>query len=548
VHQVIASAGQPLDAGARARLEPRFGHDFSRVRVHADSAAAASAADVRAQAYTVGNDIAFAPGRYHPGTPMGDAILAHELAHVVQQEGGEQSVATKGEDSSSSLEADADRSARTATESLWSRAAVATRGMAGDAMPRLRTASRLSLSDCNGCSPSGGTDEENKVAQADNTSTTQTPATTPTPAPPPAPPPTTDFISAGATKKRWRTNYKTKAEAENQRKFVKGLRIKVDETVQEGKLWTFDYYPLTEAEAEAERAAKAAAFGPKYDVTAKQSTRADTYYIEVLKKCPEGMDPKAGFTIWTTCFPTAAAANALVKKMKEAHIEAESIEVDKDRWGVYYKPMTEAGAKTAGETANSARPGKAEGMYNVTTSERTDLKSFTYSTQTVCPPGYAEVGSNFRLTAYALAQESEFAATPTVTNPCGLTGTFRKKFLFETADAPRGVKMQGSGLAMNGQNIHYRAKADKSDCFEVIATLGLTRQGTTPTSGRTVAVDKSQIPLGTQLLIEDIGPRTAEDTGGSIGRDHIDVYYGTDKTIMQASAVELKGKKVCKKT
>lgn len=87
VHEVLSSPGRPLEAATRAALEPRFGHDFSRVRVHTDARAAESARSVGAVAYTVGGDIAFDSGRYAPGTPSGDRLLAHELAHVVQQRG-----------------------------------------------------------------------------------------------------------------------------------------------------------------------------------------------------------------------------------------------------------------------------------------------------------------------------------------------------------------------------------------------------------------------------------------------------------------------------
>jgi outer membrane protein OmpA-like peptidoglycan-associated protein len=65
-------------------MEQRFGADFSGVRVHDDARAAESARAVDAHAYTVGSDIVFAPGRYAPGTSGGDRLLAHELAHVVQ--------------------------------------------------------------------------------------------------------------------------------------------------------------------------------------------------------------------------------------------------------------------------------------------------------------------------------------------------------------------------------------------------------------------------------------------------------------------------------
>jgi len=87
VHDVLRSPGQPLDPAARTFFEPRFGHDFSRVRVHADSRAAQSAAAVNAVAYTLGNDLAFGAGQYAPSTEGGRRLLAHELAHVVQQAG-----------------------------------------------------------------------------------------------------------------------------------------------------------------------------------------------------------------------------------------------------------------------------------------------------------------------------------------------------------------------------------------------------------------------------------------------------------------------------
>ena len=88
VRSALASAGAPLDAGTRGFMESRFGHDFARVRIHADADAAASARAVSAHAYTVGQDIAFATGRYAPHTADGRRLLAHELAHVVQQRGG----------------------------------------------------------------------------------------------------------------------------------------------------------------------------------------------------------------------------------------------------------------------------------------------------------------------------------------------------------------------------------------------------------------------------------------------------------------------------
>jgi len=66
-------------------VEPRFGHDFSKVRVHSGAAAKRSARDVSAQAYTVGHNIVFGAGRFEPGTHEGRRLLGHELTHVLQQ-------------------------------------------------------------------------------------------------------------------------------------------------------------------------------------------------------------------------------------------------------------------------------------------------------------------------------------------------------------------------------------------------------------------------------------------------------------------------------
>jgi len=88
VHRTLATAGDPLPAPLRRTLEPRFGHDFSQVRVHRDAQAMQSAREVHAAAYTVGQRIVFGQGQYAPHTTAGRALVAHELAHVVQQGGG----------------------------------------------------------------------------------------------------------------------------------------------------------------------------------------------------------------------------------------------------------------------------------------------------------------------------------------------------------------------------------------------------------------------------------------------------------------------------
>lgn len=86
VGQVLRSTGLPLDSSTRNTMEARFGHDLSRVQLHTDARAAESARAVSASAYAVGNHVVFGNGKYRPTTSQGQTLLAHELAHVLQQQ------------------------------------------------------------------------------------------------------------------------------------------------------------------------------------------------------------------------------------------------------------------------------------------------------------------------------------------------------------------------------------------------------------------------------------------------------------------------------
>jgi hypothetical protein len=109
VHDVLRSPGQPLDSETRAFFEPRFDHDFSRVRVHTDSRAAQSAYGIGALAYAVGRQLVFAAGKYNPITQAGKWLLAHELVHAAQHDAhGAQPKALVSEPTHSS-EREADR-------------------------------------------------------------------------------------------------------------------------------------------------------------------------------------------------------------------------------------------------------------------------------------------------------------------------------------------------------------------------------------------------------------------------------------------------------
>lgn len=85
VHDALSSPGQPLAPATRTFMEPRFGHDFTKIRVHTDETASKSANAVNALAYTVGRNIVFGQGQFRPETTAGRMLLAHELTHSIQQ-------------------------------------------------------------------------------------------------------------------------------------------------------------------------------------------------------------------------------------------------------------------------------------------------------------------------------------------------------------------------------------------------------------------------------------------------------------------------------
>jgi hypothetical protein len=120
VHDVLRSPGQPLDQAAPAYFESRFRHDFGHVRVHTDAKAAESTHAISALAYTLRRDVVFGAGGYRPETGEGRRLIAHKLAHVVQQSAGDLSQTvpddTRVSTPSDALEQEADRFVATAAE------------------------------------------------------------------------------------------------------------------------------------------------------------------------------------------------------------------------------------------------------------------------------------------------------------------------------------------------------------------------------------------------------------------------------------------------
>ena len=146
--QAKLGEGRPLEGSVRSPMESAFGTDFSQVRTHTDTTAAGLSNNLNARAFTIGEHIAFGTGEYQPGTLIGDALIAHELAHVVQQSGGESSFAPMKEIDATynNLEDDADKSAEGVLVSLLGSTKGKLSNITRSVIPQLR--SGLSLQRC----------------------------------------------------------------------------------------------------------------------------------------------------------------------------------------------------------------------------------------------------------------------------------------------------------------------------------------------------------------------------------------------------------------
>lgn len=137
--------GRPLDSGVRSRMSGVFGQDFSNVRIHSDDNSAQISDDLNARAFTIGNNIAFGKGEYQPGTLIGDALIAHELAHTIQQSGGNSSSVKSKEvaEEPETYEHDADSSAVHAIVSAWGDIKTGVANIKNNALPGLKSGLRL---------------------------------------------------------------------------------------------------------------------------------------------------------------------------------------------------------------------------------------------------------------------------------------------------------------------------------------------------------------------------------------------------------------------
>lgn len=157
VDDVLHSSGHTLDAATRAFFEPRFGHDLSRVRVHTGGQAGESARAVHARAYTVGQDMVFAPGAYSPHTTEGKQLLAHELTHTVQQRQVQSSSAVLSLGANDSVHEQAARAAESQVVSnTWLPAAPLALSRMSSGVLSASTLQRVSESSSSGSSGGGG--------------------------------------------------------------------------------------------------------------------------------------------------------------------------------------------------------------------------------------------------------------------------------------------------------------------------------------------------------------------------------------------------------
>lgn len=157
--------GRPLDSSLASRMGRVFSRNFSHVRVHTNPAASSRATQLSARAFTIGNDITFAHGQYNPGTLVGDALVAHELAHVAQQDGARGPLARKEPGvPGGPLERDADTSAVHAMLALVPALRTFARGVRRNAMPQLRSGLQLQRCLIAGCN----VEEEKKKVEDPN--------------------------------------------------------------------------------------------------------------------------------------------------------------------------------------------------------------------------------------------------------------------------------------------------------------------------------------------------------------------------------------------
>lgn len=426
--QAQLGAGNALEGSIGTTMGTALGGDFSNVRVHTDPTAQELASQMNAKAFTVGNHVAFGSGEYRPGTLHGDGLIAHELAHVVQQKGV---TSAGGGAGYGALEADAERATAGALQQLWggnqgAGAKVNTPAMSsGLTLQRCRNNERVPQTDKEQSPPAQAPAQTEHAEQPHQEHETQQ-----TPLAPQVQLPT---VTIGAITSQG-------APADNP-------RILIDMAQQ---------------------------------VAVTVANRTDQTPPIILKV--EGDEHAGSATI------NGAATYTLLGT------PGETFSVN---------GVTATACNNPGLTLSAY-----VGTERVGQSAAFKVKGIQWQTQ------------NFTITHYTYAMENDpaYANDPMVDGD-GLNEQHRRGFLFGNS----GIRMQGTGLASDGQYITLRWRHGRIDGF----TYGQGRPNSVP--WHTIAVDPAVIPLNSQVVIEhyaDRGTFLANDTGGAINGHHIDVFVG----------------------
>lgn len=139
--------GKQLDSSTKSKMEGAFGASLGDVKVHTENEGSAFAEELDAQAATIGKDIAFGAGKYKPGTPEGDALIAHELAHVMQQQGATETGEMGSGADYSAIEQDAEGATRGVMGRLWGGMRSSFADLKANAWPRLKSGLQMQRCD-----------------------------------------------------------------------------------------------------------------------------------------------------------------------------------------------------------------------------------------------------------------------------------------------------------------------------------------------------------------------------------------------------------------
>ncbi|MBN2006745.1 MAG: DUF4157 domain-containing protein [Anaerolineae bacterium] len=489
--------GQSFGGAARSRMEGAFGGSFGDVRVHTDSNAAQVARSVNARALTVGNHIAFDAGEYQPGSMVGDALLAHELAHTVQQRGAGAETAAKGyapEESAEEMDADKAAVGAVVARSMGMKGMM--RNLPAQVMPQLRTGLRLRR----------------------------------------CPKPKVNFDNIPDVQLLQPTTIgATVEDLENDENLA--VRVK-GESAENGNVGVV---PST-LSGEGSKSLDVSGVTP----TTLDGGRNLSLVGEFDNEEVETESNK--FAVQPPQI-TFGAIQSIVAGQPQSAIWADTdtpISVNVDKWTNEMPPIVLSIEGSDAPANGSASIGGGNTYTIAGVNSDIQLRGLT---PTACgaegnlhvvakmgdaiiarSAGFSVQGVNwlgdFTITHYTFALEDDpIYANDQLVDAPGLNEQHRYGFLYGAS----GILMQGTGQASNGQYITIDWNAGGPQGENTTFTYGIGGAGGNPEPWRTVASDPGVVPTGTEVVIEnyrDRGTFLANDTGDAITGNHLDVFVG----------------------